>query len=164
MCENAQPIKGVASETGSISPTMVAKIVIDNMIVTPAKISLQNTSVIVFPRDKYCRSKNLPREDDWQFGIFQQKTPNYKGAFSKTLEESLSILILETWSAVWSVIILRFKYSTKLKKGTWHCWFMVYKKFFECNHSSDLFSTVTFNSDCTQALLVSGLNANQTGQ
>lgn len=29
------PISGVALEMGSISPTMVAKIVIDNIIVTP---------------------------------------------------------------------------------------------------------------------------------
>ena len=28
-------MSGVASDTGSISPTMVAKIVIDNIIVTP---------------------------------------------------------------------------------------------------------------------------------
>lgn len=32
-----QPMSGVASETGSISPTIVAKIVIDNIMVTPAK-------------------------------------------------------------------------------------------------------------------------------
>ena len=30
-------MRGVASETGSISPTIVAKIVIDNIMVTPEK-------------------------------------------------------------------------------------------------------------------------------
>ena len=30
-------MSGVASETGNISPTMVAKIVIDNIMVTPAR-------------------------------------------------------------------------------------------------------------------------------
>ena len=32
----SKPIRGVASVTGSISPTMVAKIVIDSIMVTPA--------------------------------------------------------------------------------------------------------------------------------
>ena len=31
------PMSGVASDTGNMSPTMVAKIVIDNIIVTPAR-------------------------------------------------------------------------------------------------------------------------------
>jgi hypothetical protein len=35
-------MRGVASETGSISPTIVEKIVIDNIIVTPEKNSSVN--------------------------------------------------------------------------------------------------------------------------
>ena len=35
-------MSGVASETGSISPTIVAKIVIDNIMVTPEKNPLVN--------------------------------------------------------------------------------------------------------------------------
>ena len=35
------PMSGVASDTGNMSPTMVAKIVIDNIIVTPAREIIQ---------------------------------------------------------------------------------------------------------------------------
>jgi hypothetical protein len=43
-------MSGVASDTGSISPTMVAKIVIDNIIVTPETKPFNqshNTRVVV---------------------------------------------------------------------------------------------------------------------
>ena len=38
-------MSGVASETGSISPTIVAKIVIDNIMVTPEKNPLVNNQI-----------------------------------------------------------------------------------------------------------------------
>jgi hypothetical protein len=38
-------MSGVASETGSISPTIVAKIVIDNIMVTPEKNPSVNNKI-----------------------------------------------------------------------------------------------------------------------
>ena len=38
-------MRGVASETGSISPTIVAKIVIDNIMVTPEKNPSVNSKI-----------------------------------------------------------------------------------------------------------------------
>ena len=60
-------MSGVASETGSMSPTMVAKIVIDNIMVTPEMGQQRTADSVIYLKKGVARGRF---EMMWARGVF----------------------------------------------------------------------------------------------